>query len=117
MTARLLDGAAVARAIREEAKAEVQALSASGVRPGLGVLLVGDDPASAVYVRSKTKAARESGVDPRDHKLPATATQAELMTLVAELNADPVVDGILVQLPLPAGMHQFIRPPDICVCA
>jgi methylenetetrahydrofolate dehydrogenase (NADP+)/methenyltetrahydrofolate cyclohydrolase len=64
-------------------------------------VLVGDDPASAVYVRSKTKAAREAGVEPRDHKLPATTTQDELLALVAKLNADPEVDGILVQMPLP----------------
>jgi methylenetetrahydrofolate dehydrogenase (NADP+)/methenyltetrahydrofolate cyclohydrolase len=65
-------------------------------------VLVGDDPASAVYVRSKTKAAREADVDVRDHKLPAATTQAELLALVDSLNRDPAVDGILVQLPLPA---------------
>jgi methylenetetrahydrofolate dehydrogenase (NADP+)/methenyltetrahydrofolate cyclohydrolase len=74
------------------------------VVPTLAVVLVGDDPASAVYVRSKTKAAREANVDVRDHKLPATTSQAELIALIEQLNRDAVVDGILVQLPLPASL-------------
>jgi methylenetetrahydrofolate dehydrogenase (NADP+)/methenyltetrahydrofolate cyclohydrolase len=101
MTARLLDGAAVARAIREEAKAEVTALSASGVRPGLGVLLVGEDPASAVYVRSKTRACEELGLHHETVHLPATATTEEVLAVVERYNRGPEVHGILVQLPLP----------------
>lgn len=100
--ARVIDGKAIAQTLRAEVGAAAVALRARGIAPTLAVVLVGDDPASAVYVRSKAKAAREASVDVRDHKLPATTTQAELMTLVATLNADPIVDGILVQLPLPA---------------
>jgi methylenetetrahydrofolate dehydrogenase (NADP+)/methenyltetrahydrofolate cyclohydrolase len=96
-----IDGKAVAARVRAEVADAAAGLRARGVAPTLAVVLVGDDPASAVYVRSKTRAARE-GVDVRDHKLPATTTQAELEALIAGLNADPIVDGILVQLPLPA---------------
>jgi len=103
-TAKIIDGKAVAAAVRGEVAGRVQALAARGVQPGLAVVLVGDDPASQVYVRGKTKAAREVGVQVFDHLLPAATTQAELMALVARLNADPAVDGILVQLPLPAGL-------------
>ena len=102
MSGQIIDGTAIAAALRGEVSASALALRGRGIAPTLAVVLVGDDPASAVYVKSKTKAAREANVDVRDHKLPATATQAELLALVAQLNADPVVDGILVQLPLPA---------------
>ena len=101
MTAQLIDGKAIAAKLRAEVATAANELRARGIAPTLAVVLVGEDPASAVYVRSKTKAAREANVDVRDHKLPATASQAELMALVAQLNADPIVDGILVQLPLP----------------
>ena len=101
-TAIHIDGKAVAARVRAEVAAAAAGLRAQGVAPTLAAVLVGDDPASAVYVRSKTRAAREAGVDVRDHKLPATTTQAELEALIAGLNADPIVDGILVQLPLPA---------------
>lgn len=104
MIAQLIDGTAIAAKLRGEVGEAAQALRVRGVTPTLAVVLVGDDPASAVYVKSKTKAAREAHVDVRDHKLPATTTQAELMALVESLNADPAVDGILVQLPLPAGL-------------
>lgn len=97
----VIDGKAAAAVLRGEVAVAALALREQSIVPTLAVVLVGDDPASAVYVKSKTKAARESNVDVRDHKLPATTTQAELMALVAQLNADPVVDGILVQLPLP----------------
>jgi methylenetetrahydrofolate dehydrogenase (NADP+)/methenyltetrahydrofolate cyclohydrolase len=99
---RRIDGKAVAARLRAEVATEAAALAARGLVPTLATVLVGDDPASAVYVRNKSRAAREAGVDVRDHKLPATTTQAELEALIAVLNADPVVDGILVQLPLPA---------------
>ena len=102
MTARVIDGKAIAARLRGEVAAAAVELRGRGVAPTLAVVLVGDDPASAVYVRSKTRAAGEASVDVRDHKLPAATTQAELLALVAQLNADPIVDGILVQLPLPA---------------
>ena len=101
MTAAIIDGKAIAAKLRAEVAASALELRGKHIVPTLAVVLVGEDPASAVYVRNKTKAAREANVDVRDHKLPATASQAELMALVAELNADPAVDGILVQLPLP----------------
>ena len=104
MTAKIIDGKRVAEEVRAEVAARASALALRGVVPGLAVVLVGDDPASAVYVRNKTRAARETGVRAFDHLLPATTTQAELMALVARLNADDAIDGILVQLPLPAGL-------------
>jgi len=99
--AQIIDGKAVAARLRGEVASKAKALRARGIAPTLAVVLVGDDPASAVYVRSKTKAAREANVDVRDHKLPATTSQAELMALVDSLNRDAAVHGILVQLPLP----------------
>ncbi len=101
MIGQLIDGKASAARLRGEVATTATALRARGIAPTLAVVLVGDDPASAVYVKSKTKAAREANVDVRDHKLPATTSQHELMAVVAQLNADPIVDGILVQLPLP----------------
>ncbi|HEU4726422.1 MAG TPA: bifunctional methylenetetrahydrofolate dehydrogenase/methenyltetrahydrofolate cyclohydrolase FolD [Kofleriaceae bacterium] len=97
-----IDGKAVAARLRAEVARTASELRAAGVAPTLAVVLVGDDPASAVYVRNKTRAAREAGVDVRDHKLPATTTQAELTALIERLNRDHELDGILVQLPLPA---------------
>lgn len=102
MSRRILDGKAVAAKVRAEVRERALALAAGGVTPTLAVVLVGDDPASAVYVRSKTKAALEAAVTPRDHRLPATTTQAELLTLIDSLNRDPEVDGILLQMPLPS---------------
>jgi methylenetetrahydrofolate dehydrogenase (NADP+)/methenyltetrahydrofolate cyclohydrolase len=87
--------------VRAEVAARAAALRARGVAPGLAVVLVGDDPASAVYVRAKAKDAREVGIDTFDHKLPAETAQRDLLDLVHRLNEDPLVDGILVQLPLP----------------
>ncbi|MSP62664.1 MAG: bifunctional methylenetetrahydrofolate dehydrogenase/methenyltetrahydrofolate cyclohydrolase FolD [Myxococcales bacterium] len=104
MTARIIDGKQVAAEVRAEVAARAAALAARGVVAGLAVVLVGDDPASAVYVRNKTRAAREAGVAVFDHLLPATTSQAELAALVQRLNGDPAVDGILVQLPLPAAL-------------
>jgi methylenetetrahydrofolate dehydrogenase (NADP+) / methenyltetrahydrofolate cyclohydrolase len=97
-----IDGKAVAARLRAEVAQAATALRARGVSPTLAVVLVGDDPASAIYVRNKTRAARDANVEVRDHKLPATTTQAELAALIDALNRDPDVDGILVQLPLPA---------------
>lgn len=98
MTARIIDGKAVAADLRQRIAARVATL---GYRPGLRVVRVGDDPASGVYVRNKDKAAKEVGFDSATIALPATTTEAELLAVVAQLNADPAVDGILVQLPLP----------------
>ncbi|MBI3790681.1 MAG: bifunctional 5,10-methylenetetrahydrofolate dehydrogenase/5,10-methenyltetrahydrofolate cyclohydrolase [Gemmatimonadetes bacterium] len=100
-SARIIDGSAVAKAIREEVKGEASALAARGVQPGLAVVLVGDDPASAVYVRSKGKACEEAGMRSETIRMPATTTQAELLAVVDRLNADPLTHGILVQMPLP----------------
>jgi methylenetetrahydrofolate dehydrogenase (NADP+)/methenyltetrahydrofolate cyclohydrolase len=102
----LIDGKAIAAKLRGEVATAALALRGRGIAPTLAVVLVGDDPASAVYVRGKSKAAREANVDIRDHKLPATTTQGELMALVDALNRDPVVDGILVQLPLPIPLDE-----------
>lgn len=103
MTARLIDGFAFAADLRARVAEEAARFAASAGRaPGLAVVLVGEDPASQVYVRSKGKATVEAGMASFEHRLPATASQAELLTLVRQLNADPAVDGILVQLPLPA---------------
>ncbi len=99
--ARLIDGADLARRIRAEVAADVTALRAKGVVPGLAVVLVGDDPASAVYVGAKEKASREAGMSGKTLRLPATTTQAELLAIVERLNGDPAVHGILVQMPLP----------------
>lgn len=102
MTAAIIDGKAFALNLRARVAAFVPAFrDATGRVPGLAVVLVGDDPASAVYVRNKGVATRGAGMESFEHRLPATTTQAELEALVAQLNADPAVDGILVQLPLP----------------
>ncbi len=104
MPARIIDGNAIGRAIREELKGAVAELNAKGVRPGLTVVIVGEDPASQVYVRMKGKAADELGMKSETIVLPATTTETELLALVDRLNADPTVHGILVQSPLPKSM-------------
>jgi methylenetetrahydrofolate dehydrogenase (NADP+)/methenyltetrahydrofolate cyclohydrolase len=102
MTARLIDGKAFAAGLRERvARAAAQFASSRGRPPGLAVVLVGEHPPSAAYVRSKAKATREAGMESFEHKLPGDVSQGQLLALVDELNADPAVDGILVQLPLP----------------
>lgn len=101
MSAAVIDGKACAASLLQAAKARVAACVAGDATPCLAVVLVGDDPASQVYVRSKERRAEETGVATRDHRLPAHTTTAELLTLIRELNGDPAVDGILVQLPLP----------------
>jgi methylenetetrahydrofolate dehydrogenase (NADP+)/methenyltetrahydrofolate cyclohydrolase len=102
MGASILDGKAIAAEIRGQLKAQVDARLAGGRRrPGLAVVLVGADPASQVYVRNKRKACAEVGFHSDMHELPATTSQAELLAVVDRLNADPAIDGILVQLPLP----------------
>jgi len=101
MTARVLDGTAIAQTIRIEVAAQVAKLSAQGQKPGLAAVLVGEDPASAVYVRSKGKACEEAGMHSVTLRLPANTTEAELLETVDRLNADQQIHGILVQLPLP----------------
>jgi methylenetetrahydrofolate dehydrogenase (NADP+)/methenyltetrahydrofolate cyclohydrolase len=104
-TARLLDGQAIAAAIRESVLPDVHAFTArAGRPPGLGIVLVGDDPASEIYVRNKVRAGTESGLRVDLNRLPSTASLDDLLALVAELNASPVHDGILVQAPLPSAM-------------
>ena len=101
MTATIIDGKKVAEALRAELAIKIKTLP---YQPGLAVILVGDDPASAVYVRSKDKAAANVGIAPRTIRLPAATPQADLETLIRQLNDDNSVDGILLQLPLPAGL-------------
>jgi methylenetetrahydrofolate dehydrogenase (NADP+)/methenyltetrahydrofolate cyclohydrolase len=99
---RLIDGKAHAAALRARVAAVAGELKAAhGIVPGLAAVLVGDDPASHIYVRSKGKAATEAGIASFEHRLPASTGEADLLALLARLNADPAVDGILVQLPLP----------------
>ena len=100
--AQRIDGRAVARKLDQETKAQIDAMVAAGMpRPGLAVILVGNDPASEVYVRRKLKKSTEVGIRSFEHRLPAETTQDELLALIARLNADPEVHGILCQVPLP----------------
>ncbi|HEX3698094.1 MAG TPA: bifunctional methylenetetrahydrofolate dehydrogenase/methenyltetrahydrofolate cyclohydrolase FolD [Polyangia bacterium] len=104
MAATILDGKALAARIRGGLAEEAKTLTAKGAQPGLAVVLVGNDPASQVYVNGKSKACREAGFRTFDHHLPATTSEAELLSLVDALNHNRDVHGILVQLPLPAGI-------------
>jgi len=107
MPATIIDGKAIAEEVRKETARQVEKLvAAGGPRPGLATVLVGDNPASHTYVKAKRKACAEVGIESVGHELPATATQAEVESLVQRLNADPKVHGILVQLPLPAGLDE-----------
>lgn len=99
--ATIIDGVKLAAEVRERAARDVSVLASSGVKPCLAVVLVGDDPASASYVRMKERDCAEAGIESRDHRLPAETGQAELDGLMDSLNADPSVHGILVQMPLP----------------
>src|SRR5277367_4913861 len=101
MPASLLDGNKIAAEIRAEVAADVKAMAAAGVRPGLAVVLVGHNPASEIYVRGKVKACEEVGIYSETHAHPDTATTADLLALVDDLNRRDPIDGILVQLPLP----------------
>ncbi|MFO1166847.1 MAG: bifunctional methylenetetrahydrofolate dehydrogenase/methenyltetrahydrofolate cyclohydrolase FolD [Rhodoblastus sp.] len=100
----IIDGKIAAAGVVEDVRAKAQALIARGVKPGLAVVLVGDDPASGVYVRSKSRMAESLGFHSVQHNLPATTPQGELNALIEKLNADPKIHGILVQLPLPKGL-------------
>lgn len=102
MAAKLIDGKALAQQVRDRlAKESAELFAQKSIRPGLATILVGDDPASHVYVRNKQKACEVAGIHVDDHKLPASTTQAELLALIEKKNADPKIHGILVQLPLP----------------
>lgn len=102
MAARLIDGKTLAQQVRERlAKESAELLVRTGIKPGLATILVGDDPASHLYVKNKQKASDAAGIYIDDHKLPASTTQAELLALIGKMNADPKIHGILVQLPLP----------------
>jgi methylenetetrahydrofolate dehydrogenase (NADP+)/methenyltetrahydrofolate cyclohydrolase len=106
MKAQLIDGKKIAKQVRNNVASYIDTLKEADKRlPGLAVVLVGKNPASQVYVANKTKACAEVGLVSKEFTLPATTTQAELLALVDELNNDPEIDGILVQLPLPAGLH------------
>jgi len=110
LPAELIDGIAIARSIREEVTIEVAKLVARGITPGLAVVLVGEDPASEVYVRNKGRACDEAGMHSVTIKLPATTTQAELLAEVKRLNGDAAIHGILVQMPLPKHLD-----PDVVI--
>ena len=101
MTARIIDGKAFAEDVRARVRAGVDRVRAAGVTPGLAVVLMGEDPASAVYVRNKGRQTREAGMESFEHRLPEDTSEADLLALVARLNTDARVHGILVQLPLP----------------
>ncbi|MUK47125.1 bifunctional methylenetetrahydrofolate dehydrogenase/methenyltetrahydrofolate cyclohydrolase FolD [Aliivibrio fischeri] len=105
MTAQIIDGKLISQTVRSEVGARVKARVEAGLRaPGLAVVLVGQDPASQVYVGSKRRACEEVGFVSKSYDLPTTTSESELLNLIDELNQDPEIDGILVQLPLPAGM-------------
>jgi methylenetetrahydrofolate dehydrogenase (NADP+) / methenyltetrahydrofolate cyclohydrolase len=111
MTAQLIDGVALSKKLRADVAVRAAALRARGVVPGLAVVLVGDNPASQVYVRNKVKACEDSGLHSVLERYPATLTEAELLARIDALNRDPAIHGILVQLPLPAHVdaHQVIE--------
>lgn len=104
MTARILSGRDVAAVVRAEVADRVAALAKRGHTPGLATVLVGDDPASEIYVRNKHRAARSVGMESYDHHLPATASQEDVVAFIRDLNADPAVSGMILQLPLPSGL-------------
>lgn len=106
MTANIIDGAALAGRIRAQIAQRAQALTARGTRPGLAVVLVGDDPASAVYVRNKVKDCEEAGIHSVLDRLPAETSEQALLARIDQLNRDPAIHGILVQLPLPAHLDE-----------
>jgi len=106
--ARRIDGKAIAKRVREEVRERVAALAKRGIQPGLATVLVGDDPASAIYVRNKEKACREVGMESIGVKLPGSTTQAELLAVVDDLNRRADVHGILVQLPLPVDLDSNV---------
>jgi methylenetetrahydrofolate dehydrogenase (NADP+)/methenyltetrahydrofolate cyclohydrolase len=112
MTATLLEGKPLAKEIEAEVIEEVEGLKAEGITPNLTVVLVGDDPASKVYVGSKERACKRVGIDSTTLRLPASLSERDLLNLVGDLNSNPAVHGILVQLPLPSGID-----PNAVLCA
>src|SRR5438105_2337948 len=110
-TAKIIDGVALSRQLREDVARRAQALKARGVTPGLAVVLVGDNPASQVYVRNKVKACEDAGLHSVLERYEASMTEAELLARIDALNNDPGIHGILVQLPLPAHIdaHKVIE--------
>ena len=114
MTAQIIDGKSIALAVRQGLEPRVEALKAKGVTPGLTVVVVGDDPASAIYVRNKERASNKLGMNGTVLRLPEETTQEELLTVVRKLNADDSIHGILVQLPLPKHIdeHAILREID-----
>jgi methylenetetrahydrofolate dehydrogenase (NADP+)/methenyltetrahydrofolate cyclohydrolase len=106
MTAKIIDGKQIAEGMRAELKAEVARLKEKGIVPGLGVILVGDDPASKSYVTAKQKACAEVGIYSNDNRLPESISQKELLTIIDRLNKDPKIHGILTQLPLPKHINE-----------
>src|SRR5947207_13218724 len=107
MTARIIDGEAVAAEVRSEVATRVRALRARGIEPGLAAVLVGDDPASRVYVTAKQKDCAEVGIASQRVELPADTPQDALLAEVARVNGDPAVSGIIVQLPLPEHIEEL----------
>ncbi len=107
MTAQLIDGKALAARIRKDLSQRVETLAARGHRPGLAVILVGENPASLVYVRNKIRACEEVGIENIELRLPADTTEEKLLAVIGKLNTDDRVDGILVQLPLPKHINQM----------
>src|SRR5258708_19379548 len=114
MAARILDGTKIAAEIRAEVGVQAKALALSGLRPGLAVVLVGHNPASEVYVRGKVKSSEEVGLYSEQHTPPESATTEGLLALIADLNCRDEIDGILVQLPLPAHVDakKVLLPAD-----
>ena len=106
MSAKIIDGKKIAEEMQDEMVEEVKQLLAEGITPGLSVVLVGEDPASQVYVRNKTRTCKKLGIKSDQYNLEATATEQELLDVVEKLNNDPTVHGILVQMPLPKGIDE-----------
>ncbi|MDU8541442.1 bifunctional methylenetetrahydrofolate dehydrogenase/methenyltetrahydrofolate cyclohydrolase FolD [Pseudomonas syringae group sp. J248-6] len=106
MSARIIDGKAAAACVLEQVRNDVKTLKADGIEPALAVILVGNDPASEVYVRNKILRAEEAGIRSLEHRLPAKSSQQQVLALIAELNADDSVNGILLQLPLPPHIEE-----------
>ena len=106
--ARIISGTALAQSVREQVTEDVKALQAKGIHPGLTVVLIGEDPASQVYVRNKALACEKAGINSDVIRLPASTTQDELLALIEKLNQDDGVDGILVQLPLPSHLDEHL---------